>query len=40
MNCDDERVNKIFGVFCLGILIALVMGIATGSLLTYFLVKQ
>lgn len=40
MNYDDERVNKTFTLFCYGVLIALAMGIAAGSLLTYFLVKQ
>lgn len=40
MNYDDERVNKTFTVFCYGVLIALAMGMVTGALLTYFLVKS
>lgn len=40
MNYDDERTNRVFSIFCCGVLIALVMGLVTGSLVTYFLLKQ
>lgn len=40
MNYDNDKVNKIFTFFCCGVLIALAMGLLTGSLVTYFLIRQ
>lgn len=39
MNYDTERVNKIFTLFCYGVLVALITGACFGALVTYLLVK-
>jgi len=39
MNYDEERTNKIFSVFCYGMLVALITGASFGAFVTYLLVK-
>lgn len=39
MNYDNERVDRIFTMFCCGIAIAFFLGVITGTLITYFLPK-
>lgn len=39
MNQDDERVNSIFSVFIIGILMALCVGAIFGAIATYFFIK-
>lgn len=38
-NLDEERVNKLFTIFCYGVLIALVVGVITGAAIVYFIKK-
>lgn len=40
MNLDDERGNMIFSLIGLLIVIALALGAAVGSLMTYFFLTQ
>jgi hypothetical protein len=40
MNLDDERTNKIFTVFCYGMLIELTIGALLGALTAYFILQQ
>jgi hypothetical protein len=39
MSYDDERTNRLFTIFCYGLLIALIAGASFGALITYLLVK-
>jgi hypothetical protein len=39
INYDDERTNRLFSVFCYGVLFALSVGVMLGVLVTYFILK-
>lgn len=39
MNYDDERANRIFSVFLIGIIIALFVGVVIGCIVTINLIK-
>jgi len=39
MKHDDERTNRIFSVFCYGVLLALSVGAFIGALIAYLIFK-
>lgn len=38
-NLDDERTNRLFSIFCYGVLFALCLGTIFGALTAYFILK-